>query len=491
MAANTWWKLAVLMVLSVCATARAEATVRPNVVWIVVDDMSANFSCYGEKLLSTPNVDRLAREGTRFTNAFVTAPVCSPCRSAFITGMYQTSIGSHNHRSGRGELKIRLPEGVEPIPVLFQRAGYYTCIGGPLADKKPGLGKTDYNFEWDRKMYDGSDWSGRKPGQPFFMQVQLHGGKNREGKNWPERVRQQFGDATNPESVTLPPYYPRDAVLLEDWAKYLDACRYTDKEVGDVIARLEKEEILDQTLVIFMTDHGISHARGKQFLYNEGTHVPFIVRGPGIARGAERRDLIEHIDLGAISLAAAGLPIPKAMQGRDVFTQSYQPRTAVFAARDRCDETVEHIRSVRTDKWLYVRNFLPQRPHLQPNGYKDGKPIVQKLRELHSAGKLDELQERLLFTPTRPVEELYEWTTDRFQVKNLAADSAHRATLDELRGRLDRWMVETNDHGRQPEGAMYDSDMAVYLGETKKSEARHAIIARNIEQMRQWASEGK
>ena len=151
---------------------------RPNIVWIFVDDMSANFSCYGERLIETPHVDRLAREGTKFTRAFVTAPVCSPCRSALITGCYQTTIGAHHHRSGRGELKIHLPSGVEPVPALFKRAGYYTCIGGPLVRGK-GLGKTDYNFEWDESIYDGNDWSGRKPGQPFFMQVQLNGGKHR------------------------------------------------------------------------------------------------------------------------------------------------------------------------------------------------------------------------------------------------------------------------------------------------------------------------
>src|SRR5687767_4926546 len=143
--------------------------------------MSANFGCYGEKLISTPNVDRLARDGTLFRRAFVTAPVCSACRSALITGMYQTSIGAHHHRSGRGELKIHLPEGVEPVPAVLQKAGYYTCIGSGLPEvtrrgkKAKGggeLGKTDYNFEWDAKIYDGHDWAGRKPGQPFFMQVQ-------------------------------------------------------------------------------------------------------------------------------------------------------------------------------------------------------------------------------------------------------------------------------------------------------------------------------
>jgi arylsulfatase A-like enzyme len=200
-----------------------------------------------------------------------------------------------------------------------------------------------------------------------------------------------------------------------------------------------------------MTDHGISHARGKQFLYDEGTHIPFIVRGPGIAKEALRDDLIEHIDAAAISLTAAGIPIPQGMQAKDVLAQDYQPREAVFAARDRCDETVDRIRSVRTDRLLYIRNFYPQRPHLQPNAYKDGKSIIQTLRTLHEDGRLDTLTENLLFSPTRPVEELYEWTTDRWQVKNLADEPAHRKTLDVLRAQLERWMVETRDRNQQTE----------------------------------------
>lgn len=462
---------------------------RPNIVWIIVDDMSANFSCYGEKLIQTPHVDRMAREGTRFRKAFVTAPVCSPCRSALITGMYQTSIGAHHHRSGRGVEKIHLPSGVEPVPVLFQRAGYYTCIGGPLARAK-GLGKTDYNFEWDPKMYDGNDWAGRKPGQPFFMQVQLHGGKYREGKGWAETAKKELGTLTRPEDVTLPPYYPRDPVLLEDWARYLDACRYTDKQVGDVFARLEKEGILDQTVVFFMTDHGISHARGKQFLYDEGIHVPFVVRGPGIAKGKVRDDLIEHIDLAATSLALAGIPVPKPMQGRNVLAADYAPRDAIFSARDRCDETVERIRSVRTEQFKYVRNFYPNRPHLQPNRYKDNKAIVKKLRELYAAGKLDAIQEKLLFSPTRPPEELYDLAADPHEVNNLAADPAYRKTLEEMRARLDRWMADTNDRGRAPEPEkMYDSDMAVYVG--NKVGPQNEVLRKNIELMKKWAREGK
>src|SRR5687767_3409383 len=145
-----------LATLPAPASAADETPQRPNIVWVVVDDMSANFSCYGEKLIQTPHVDQLAKGGTRFTRAFVTAPVCSPCRSALITGCYQTTIGAHHHRSGRGVEKIRLPDGVVPVPVLFKKAGYYTCIGG-FGARGGALGKTDYNFEWPRAMYDGND----------------------------------------------------------------------------------------------------------------------------------------------------------------------------------------------------------------------------------------------------------------------------------------------------------------------------------------------
>jgi arylsulfatase A-like enzyme len=469
----------------------AEPAGRPNVVWIVVDDMSANFSCYGEKTIRTPHVDRLAAEGTRFSRAFVTAPVCSPCRSAMITGCYQTTIAAHHHRSGRGELKINLPGAVVPVPVLFRKAGYYTCIGG-FGATGGRLGKTDYNFEWDRAMYDGNDWAGRKPGQPFFMQVQLHGGKHRgqgPNKNWQARALKELGSNTKTDDVTLPPYYPRDPVILQDWADYLDCCRYTDKEVGDVLARLEKEKLLDQTVVFFMTDHGISHARGKQFLYDEGTHVPFIIRGPGIPKGAVRDDLIEHIDMAATSLALAAIDVPKWVQGRNVLAKDYAKRDTVFAARDRCDETMEHIRAVRTERFKYVRNYLNERPHLQPNRYKDDKAIVKKLRELHAAQKLDALQEQLLFAPKRPAEELYDLAADPHELKNLAADPAHRDTLAALRKRLADWEEATGDRGRTPEPmARYDSDMKVYLGEGKKDNSE---LKRNIELNKKWAAEGK
>ncbi len=494
------------LLITVFAIPQAGFSAPPNIVWFVVDDMSPSFSCYGETLIQTPAVDKLAAEGTKFTQAYVTAPVCSTCRSALITGMYQTTIGAHHHRSGRGEMKIHLPPDVSPVPVQLQKAGYYTCIGSGLPDldhrgmtfgnpkgKRKGgpasrLGKTDYNFEWDPKMYDSHDWA-EHGGKPFFMQVQLHGGKLREGDAkaraaFKQRVIAELGSATDPQKVTLPPYYPRDPVLLEDWALYLDSARLTDLHVGRVIARLEKEGLLATTLLIFMTDHGISHARGKQFLYDEGSHIPFIVCGPGIAKGAVRDDLVMQIDMAAISLAAAGVPIPKTMQGRDILAKDYSPRGTIFAARDRCDETIEHLRSTRTDRFLYIRNFLPLRPHLQPNAYKDGKAIVQTLRALHTEGKLPSVSEDLLFSPARQPEELYDYRADPFQLTNLAANPNFKSELEALRSQMEHWIKESGDKGPESE-AMYDSDMAEYL--KKKSPE----VEQNIALMKQWAKEGK
>jgi arylsulfatase A-like enzyme len=476
----SWW-------LGLLAAAAEPSPARPNILWIIVDDMSAHFSCYGETAIDTPHVDRLAAEGTRFGRAFATAPVCSPFRSALITGMYQTSIGAHHHRSGRAK-PIELPVGVEPLPLLFQRAGYHTSIGGWPARGR-NLGKTDYNFQWSAAIYDGNDWSGREPGQPFFAQIQLDGGKLRD--LGPERmagVREELGSATPPERVVLPPYYPWDPVLLDDWARYLDTVRYTDHQVGQILGRLEDEGILGQTLVFFMTDHGISHARGKQFLYEEGIHIPWVARGPGMAAGAVRGDLVEHIDLAAVSLAFAGIDIPPTMQGRNVFSADYQPRQAVFSARDRCDETVEHLRAVRTERFKYIRNGYPDRPHLQPNQYKDTKPTLLRLRELRRDGQLPPLVERILFSPTRAPEELYDLDADPFELENLASDPAHAETLQSLRRQLDTWMDRTNDQGRQPEpAAVYDEEMAVYVGSPNLAPAAREAILQNISRMKERA----
>ncbi len=465
---------------------------RPSIVWIIIDDMSANLSCYGEETIETPHLDALADSGVRFSKAFVTAPVCSTNRSAFITGMYQTTIGSHHHRSGRGEIKIHLPDSIRPVPELFQEAGYYTSITGWPNKGRDSKGKTDYNFEWDAEMYNGPDWSNREDGQPFFAQIHLPGGKHRGGtieqsRKFAQRMEELFGESTDPAKVNLPPYYPDHPVIREDWAAYLDSVKLTDKFVGDIVARLQAEGDLDNTVILFMTDHGISHARGKQFLYEEGIHVPLIIGGPGIEEGQVREDLVEHIDIAALSLGLAGIDVPDYMQAKDILSDQYQPRTAIFSARDRCDETVEHMRCVRTQDFKYIRNFLPNRPHMQPNRYKDQKSIIMTMRSLFEENELTDIQARI-FETKRPEEELYDLRNDPHEIRNLAGNPAYQEQLASMRGMLDDWIEETGDRGPESE-AMYDSDMAVYVG-TKPPEQTE-VLRKNIALMKRWEAKGK
>ncbi|QDT88739.1 Arylsulfatase [Gimesia algae] len=490
--------LIVLLVLTLIMSARtvaaktaANTKQRPNIVWILVDDMSCHFGYQGEKLVETPHVDQLAREGVVFRNAYATAPVCSTFRSALITGMYQTTIGAHHHRSSRGTLKINLPAGMQTVPELFRKAGYYTTNANPEGTRP---GKEDYNFAYQKSdLYDGVDWTKRANGQPFFAQYQLQGGKLRNVDRWYDEVKTGLDTLITADEVTLPPYYPDHPVIGEDWAAYLNSVSYTDKQVGRILDKLKQEQVLDNTILFFLTDHGISHARGKQFLYEEGLKIPFIVWGPKFVGAKSLRDeLIAHIDLSATSLALAGIDIPTTMQGRPLFGPDARPRTYVVSARDRCDETVDHIRSVRKGNFKYIRNYLPERPYLQPCRYKDGKPFVPVLRELYAAGKLNAAQS-LHLAETRPEEELYDLTNDPWEIHNLADDAAYQEQLTEFRCLLANWELDTDDRGRFPESeAMYDSDMKPYLNKSRKREPEQAaILEANIQLMKRWRAEGK
>ncbi|MDE0262181.1 MAG: sulfatase [Bryobacterales bacterium] len=476
--------LCLLVIATALPTAAQTASERPNIVWIFSEDQSDHYGPFQASLAKTPNIDRMALEGAKFTRAFVTAPVCSPSRSALITGMYQTTIGAHNHRSGRGELKIRLPGDVEPVPAVMRRAGYYVTNGRYGDDGKLSKGKTDYNFEFAADLYDGADWAGRAGGQPFFAQVQLRGGKRRNQRTL-EPLKAVQTNGVDPKKVKLPPYYPDHPQIRKDWAQYLESIEHVDWEVGEILERLEREGVADNTVVFFLTDHGVSHARGKQFLSEEGTRVPLVVRAPGrIEPGLVREDLVAHIDVAASSLAFAGLDVPGWMEGRPLFGPHAEPREYVVSARDRCDETVDRIRSVRTERFRYIRNFVPERPHLQPNRYKDGKAVIQALHKLRADGAL-EPEIEAMFYGERPEEELYDLREDPWEMRNLAGDASHAATLAELRSILKEWIAQTGDHGQEFEdAARYGSDMDVYLRGQKGEQGE--ILRRNIADTEAW-----
>ena len=477
---------------------------QPNIVWIVVEDMSCHFGFQGEACVKTPNVDKLAREGIVFSNAYITAPVCSAARSAMITGMYQTTIGAHHHRSSRGKIKIDLPQKYPTIPELFRDAGYYTCnveFAGSQPTGFDRFGKEDYNFVYKRnQLYDGPDWSGRKAGQPFFAQVQLRGGKLRNVDKWYDEVKSGIDSLVTSTDVMLPPYYPPHPAFLEDWATYLNSVQYTDKEVGLVIDRLSKENLLDNTIIFFLTDHGISQARGKQFTYDEGAKIPFVVWAPKRILESKldpkkqlRNELISHIDMSATSLDLAGIPIPNLMQGRTLFGDKARPREYAVIARDRCDETVDRIRAIRQDNFKYIRNYFPNRPYLQPCAYKDAKPFMKPLRVLYDSGKLNAVQS-LHLAETRPKEELYDLSSDPFEINNLASNPRYADRIKEFRATLKSWEVSTNDLGQTPESeAMYDSDMNAYLSpRMRKRKPDYVVeVEKNIAMMKEWKATGR
>ncbi|MCS7315262.1 MAG: sulfatase [Bryobacterales bacterium] len=434
-------------------TARGAAP-RPNILWLIAEDLSPDLGCYGNRSVHTPNLDRLAAEGVRFANAFVTGPVCSPSRSAIATGMYQTTIGAHNHRSHRDD-GYRLPAGIEVFTRYLQRAGYYTANVVPAAPGVRGTAKTDFNFQAEH-VFEGDDWKGRRPGQPFYAQV-----------NFSETHRpfhRSPGRAVDPASVELPPYYPDHPAVRKDFAMYLETLQSLDEKVGRVLARLDEEGLADDTIVFFLSDHGRPMPRGKQFLYDEGIRIPLIVRVPEKFRPASLQpgtvctELVSALDITASTLKMAGIEPPPHMHGRAFPWLGGSPRDHIVAARDRCDETVDRIRCVRTRRFKYLRNFFPERPYAQQNVYKDvNYPTLAVMRQLAEEGKLTG-PSALLLADRRPPEELYDLENDPHEVRNLAADPAHRKTLERMRSLLEEWIRRTGDQGQFPENRVMPWD---------------------------------
>ncbi len=420
---------------------------RPNILWIIAEDFCPDLGCYGDRLVQTPHIDRLAADGVRYSNAIMTAPVCSAARSALMTGMYQTSIGAHNHRSHRGD-GYRLPGNVRPFTHYLREAGYHTSnVTTPAAGLK-GTGKTDLNFEAEQ-LFDGSDWSERQEGQRFYAQVNFSE-THRPFHRFPDRP-------IDPAQVTLPSYYPDHPAVRQDWALYLETAQRLDRKVGQVLARLDEERLSENTVVFFFADHGRPMPRGKQFLYEGGIHIPLIVRLPakfrpeGFEPGGLRDDLISSIDITATTLLMAGVDPPAHLEGQPFLGAEVRGRDFVMAARDRCDETVDRIRAVRTKRFKYIRNFFLDRPYNQQNIYKDTSyPPLQVMRQLHEEGKLTVAQ-GLFMSSRRPEEELYDLEADPNEVNNLAGSPGVQPTLERLREMLHRWIEESGDQGAIPE----------------------------------------
>ncbi|MCP4848601.1 MAG: sulfatase [Verrucomicrobiaceae bacterium] len=447
---------AVLTLVLLLIAPSSHAAPRKNVLWIYLEDVSGWFSCYGETLIKTPHIDALADSGIRLERFYTPAGVCSATRSAIVTGMMQTSIGAHHHRSGRASFRgqdlgpgfddIRLPQGVSTLPEIFRAAGYWTFNEG---------GKDDYNFKHDTgQMYDfipkgrgiapaslvsGDCWKGRKKGQPFFGQVQLKGGKlGRNAKKVTDRSK-----------VQVPPYYPDTALVREEIAHHFDCLLKTDEQVGNVVAALKRDGLYKDTVIFMFSDHGYKLHRHKQYLYEGGIQMPCTVSGPGIPAGKVREDLVSGIDVSAASLVVAGIALPEKMEGRNFLAKDYQSREYLIAARDRCDYTYERIRAVVTPRFKYLRNYLTDRPFMNPS-YKDPWPVSREMRRLMAEGRMNETQ-LIFFGDKKPDEELYDLANDPHEIHNLAGMKPFSGELERHRKILAEWIASSGDQGQEVE----------------------------------------
>ncbi len=424
------------------------AAPRPNFVLITCEDISPHLGCYGDPDAITPHLDQLAKEGARFTRAFTHAPVCAPSRSGIITGVYPTTLGTHHMRS-------KLTKTPPLLTDYLRRAGYTVVwpAGG-------GIGKTDFNFDVPKNWVDVAvDWT-QKPGvlrPPFFAIYNItvtHESQVRASRYQYVRntARLQPQQRHHPDRVRIPPYYPDTWAVRDCVAVYHDNITAMDYIVGDILRLLDERRLRDNTIVIFYSDHGAGLPRAKRWPYDSGLRVPLIVRWPGqITPGSVREDLVGLIDLAPTILSLAGAEVPQHMQGRIFLGPQQQPPPRyLFAERDRMDEAYDRIRSVRSDRYRYVRNFHPELPYMQYINYMDEMPIMRDWRRLAFEGKLNPTQ-RLFMRRTKPPEELYDLETDPYEIRNLADSPQHQDILKQMRAALDDWMQRTNDLGAVPE----------------------------------------
>ena len=414
---------------------------RPNILWIYAEDLSPWLGCYGDTVNQggTPHIDSIAEQGVLFERAFAPAPVCSATRSAVIMGQSAIRFGAHQHRSSRKGTPIYLPDGYALLPELMLDAGYTTF----------NYGKADYNFMWDRSAYSitlpsATDFKSLVDQQPFFGQIQTKGGKTNTDRFPAER-------RVSPDNVKVPADYPDDSVFRELVAQHYDAIRSEDDRVGEILRGLEVAGLHTNTIVVYFSDHGANRLlRHKQMTTEGGLHVPLVMCGPEllVPKGVLRSDLVDLLDLSATTLAWAGIQIPSWYEGQDLFSTDFSERTFVGAHKDRMDHTIDRVRSIRSDRFRYVRNYKLDRVILQPQ-YRDSHTSFLHLHNLYQSNALSDLHRSIYFGP-RPEEELYELESDPSMTMNVADNPQFKNELVRHRRLMNTWLA-AGDMGSEEE----------------------------------------
>ena len=440
---NKFGALTAMLGSTLTLSALASDADKPNILWLTCEDNNISYiGCYGNEMAVTPNIDKLATEGFRYTQAYSNGAVCSASRSTWITGMISASTGLHNHRSS-----VKIPNAVTLYPKALQQAGYYTV----------NTGKTDYNI----KGYDNTTWGSKgklnwdalKQHQPFFQVI-----NSMESHESRAMGTDHIHDSAK---VKIPPYHPDVQGVRDNYAHYYDAITRMDSQIGRALAGLEKAGLAENTIVIHNSDHGGPLPRGKRYMYNSGTHCPLIVRipekfkhlWPAEKPGMTVDRLISFVDMPATWISLAGGKIPANYQGR-VFLGPDSDDEAEYhlSFRGRNDARIENARAVRDKRFLYVKNYIPYVPRGQHLKYQWKIPMQRTWEEYYKAGKANANQSR--FFENKSEHELYDTAKDPFCLNNLAQNPEFKGIVKKMKVQLGNKQRKIYDAAFLPESEL-------------------------------------
>jgi len=441
---------------------------KPNILWIVAEDLSAYLPSFGDSTIVTPNLSKMAAEGVCYDNFFAPHPVCAPARAAIITGMYANSIGASHMRTGpwfggKPSEKMLLdyqkamppdiapyeaipPVGVKMFTEYLRKSGYY-CSNNS---------KEDYQFiktptAWDESS-SKAHWRNRAPGQPFFSVFNI--GVTHESQIWKKQKDSLWVDSGL--AVPVPPYLPNTEIAKNDIRRMYSNVKEMDARVGEILTELEDDGLLENTIVFWYTDHGGPLPRQKRLLYDSGLKVPMIIRFPE-AQFAGQRDerLISFIDLAPTLLSLANLAIPDYIQGSAFLGKNMrleEPKF-VFAAADRFDETTDRVRSVRDNRFKYMKYYETEKPMYLEVFYRNQMPIMQELLRLRKEGELTQ-EQSLWFREHKPKEELFDVWNDPYELNDLSSNPDYHEKLLTMRAACKDWTNNIHDTGLIPEAQL-------------------------------------
>ncbi|MBN2636327.1 MAG: sulfatase [Prolixibacteraceae bacterium] len=426
----------IFSVLSACK----KTSDKPNILWITIEDTSPQFiGFYGNSVVKTPNIDKLAREGVIFTRAFSTSPVCSASRSCIITGVNNGQLGTGNHRR-----RYPIPDFIKGFPAYLRQAGYYTSNNF----------KTDYNTSndseiiaqaWDESSAKAS-YNGKSDNQAFFSVFNFEDSHQSRTMTHPwkwyeEFVLQKLDSAlvTDADEVKIPPIYRESSDMHKYISRVYNSKNLMDVEVGKLIDSLKNSGLMESTIIFFFADHGEAIPRGKSSSIGLGYHIPFFIWFPEkykhLSPWQLRKttdELVSLEDLPPTLLSLAGVEIPDYMTGRPILGKQREPaRQYIFGCRNRIDESPDMVRTATDGRYFYTREFFQGYPSLALQKYADVSDIVRLMRKEYAEGKLNSNQS--LMFGRKDMEYLYDLETDPWELNNLAGNPEFSSKLEELR----------------------------------------------------------